>query len=97
MDPPAEPPFDAASAAYEQAADQTLDALAAEERQHLEEAARATVVRRHGMGVFKSPYGLGDVLVLVEVRRLVAQRTGIPIPDAAQDDADRAPPPAGTS
>lgn len=96
-DPPVEPPVDAAVAAYEQAADQALDGLAPEERQPLEEAARATVVRRHGMGVFNSPYGLGDVLVLLEVRQLVAERTGIPIPDAAQHDADRPSPPAGTS
>jgi hypothetical protein len=97
-DPPVEPPVDAAVAAYEQAADQALDGLTPEERQPLEEAARAIVLRRHGIGVFNSPLGTGDVLLLVEVRRLVAERTGIPIPDdAANHDADRTPPPAGTS
>jgi hypothetical protein len=77
---PPDPPDSAAVLAYEQATDAAFTALPDHERVALEEAARTVVAHRHGAQALKSPL-VGEPLVRTEIRRLVAERAGIPLPD----------------
>lgn len=77
-DPPPPPQPLAAVVAYEAAADRALEALPAEDRAALQQAAHDAVVRQHTIAILKAPM-VTATLVHTELRRLVAERAGIPI------------------
>jgi hypothetical protein len=81
--------------AYERRADAALATLPTETQESLRRQATELVERRFGPRLAASK--IGAMLITVEVRRLVAERAGIPIPDVGPVADSPAPPglPAG--